>query len=149
MRVASSAVLPHDLEDFVRILFGEAEALFREARTDVNHEGGSAMLHDRARHAVEPVVRPPFLDTRIDDDRHALADLEGLQRPRDGGEPALARTAAELLPRLLHDAFRGLDHLLTRRRGRRARRARAPRTPRRVVLRGTAASGPRPRGPTP
>src|SRR3989454_5974296 len=35
MRVASSAVLPHNLEDFVRILFRQAEALLREDRADV------------------------------------------------------------------------------------------------------------------
>src|SRR5207247_9948429 len=68
------------------------------AEADVINDGGSAMLHDRARHAVEPVVRPPFLYTRIDDARHALAVCDGEQRPRDGGEPALARTAAERLP---------------------------------------------------
>src|SRR5207245_11055598 len=63
---------------------------------NVDHEGGAASLHDRAGHAVEPVVRPPSLDARIDDDRHMLADLEGLERPGNRGEPALAGTAAAL-----------------------------------------------------
>src|SRR2546430_3689739 len=35
MRVASSAVLPHNFEDFVRILFRQAKALLREDRADV------------------------------------------------------------------------------------------------------------------
>src|SRR3989449_8172813 len=117
------------------------------AEAEVDHESGTASLHDRTRHAVEPVVGQPFLDARVDDDRHALADIERLERPGDRREPAVAGAAAALLPRLLHDPLRGLDHLLTRRRGCPARRARGPRTPRRAVPRGTAASGLRPRGP--
>src|SRR5213592_2913846 len=35
MAVASSAVLPHDLEDLTRILFGQAESFLREDRPDV------------------------------------------------------------------------------------------------------------------
>src|SRR5437016_12093991 len=35
MAVASSAVLPHDLEDLIRILFGQAESFLREDRPDV------------------------------------------------------------------------------------------------------------------
>src|SRR5207247_4477020 len=53
------------------------------AEADVDHEGGAATLHDRARHAVEAVVRPPFLDTRVDDNRQPLVDLRSMQRPRE------------------------------------------------------------------
>src|SRR2546427_11204164 len=130
-----------------QVLGSDDRLLDPAAETDVDDEGGAAAFHDRARHPVEPVVRPSFLDARINHDRHPLPDLEGREGPRDRGEPALAGAATELLPRLLHDPLRGLDHLLTRRRGCPARRARGPRTPRRAVPRGTAASGLRPRGP--
>src|SRR5438128_10432230 len=77
------------------------------AEADVDDEDGAAAFHDRARHAMEPVVGPTFLHARSDDARHPLPDFELGVRPRARGEPALARAAAELPPRLLLDPFRG------------------------------------------
>src|SRR5439155_4142900 len=71
------------------------------AEADVDEERGRPLPDDGPGHAMEAVVRPPFLQARIDHDRHALAVFEGLERAGDGGKPALARAAAELLPRLL------------------------------------------------
>src|SRR6266705_1771109 len=119
------------------------------AEPHVDEERAAAPPDDGARHAVEAVVRPAALDARVDDDRHVFAVLEGLERPRDRGEPALAGAAAELLPRLLHDPLRGLHHRLTGRRGRPRRRARSPRRPPPAVPQGTARSVRGPRGSTP
>src|SRR2546428_562077 len=52
------------------------------AKTDIDDEGGAAALHDRAGHAVEPVVRPPFLHARIVADLHVLPHLSRSQHPR-------------------------------------------------------------------
>src|SRR5207253_10778274 len=51
------------------------------SEADVDEERGPPLPDDGPGHAVEAVVRPPFLQARIDHDRHALADFEGLERP--------------------------------------------------------------------
>src|SRR3990172_1802609 len=80
------------------------------AETDVHDVRAAAALDHLAVEPVEAVVGLPLLDARVDQDDGALPDLERLQGARDRREPALAGVPAELLPRPLHDALRGLHH---------------------------------------
>src|SRR2546428_6733095 len=84
-----------------QVLGSDDRLLDPAAETDVDDEGGAAAFHDRARHPVEPVVRPSFLDARINHDRHPLPDLERREGPRDRGEPPLAGAGPGLLHRHL------------------------------------------------
>src|SRR3990170_2144163 len=99
----ASSRAPEVLRKDDRLLRPAAEAHVDDVRAP-------ALRGDGPGHPVEPVVRPAFLHARIDHDGNPLARLELLEGAGDRGEPALARGAAELLPRLLHDSLRGLDH---------------------------------------
>jgi len=69
--------------------------------SDLHDECSPSLTLDRARLAVEALVRHALMDARINVDMDVFTDGKLLDRSADGREPALTFLLAQLLPRVL------------------------------------------------